>query len=515
MLVDVKDKFASLGIVKILKNKIDELEKLPDKGRLDESPKGLNSTTFGKNNIASGNFATAIGKENTASGEYSTAIGSDGTASGKYSTAIGNYNTASGESSTAIGWGNTASGDYSTVIGSDGTASGKYSYSEGVGCNATGGTSKRSGGAHAEGNITTASGSLGSHAEGHRTTASGESSHAEGYKTESEGKYSHTEGCETNAIGIASHAEGTGTIALFDNQHVEGKYNCLDDNYIHVVGNGTSNEDRSNAHTIDEKGNAWYSGDVSTKDGIGTLNGVLNSTNINLYPESGFIYIDNLGEHIVDINLEPGVYTCSCETSTTDYNFITFIFTDSDGEPVCEDCILEGNGSYVNTINLSEYGANKVKIRAASSMTIFNVQIEKGETKSDYQPYVKSINAIYERIDSKDKDLNDLNNKVSKLISCTIQARNFDSSVELTNLITALENNFQESTIGSTFNSTETDSTSGFWFGLKTSSSSGIALIISNLGLIYAVRKNSLNNDPTAWYIDDSKILSIPKTIIE
>lgn len=410
MLVDVKDKFASLGIVKILKNKIDELEKWNDKGRLEGSEKGINSIAFG----------------------YET------TASGKYS-----Y---------ANGWKNVASGDYSQ-------------------------------------------------AEGLNTTASGYNSHSEGR--------------DTIASGDTAHTEGSGTIASCNNQHTEGSYNIEDTEgkYLHIVGNGTSDNDRSNAHTLDRQGNAWYAGDIS--NGTGSLNGVLNSTNINLYPESGFIYIDNLGEHIADINLEPGVYTCSCETSTTDYNFITFTFTDSDGEPVCEDCILEGNGSYVNTINLSEYGANKVKIRAASSMTIFNVQIEKGETKSDYQPYVKSINAIYERIDSKDKDLNDLNNKVSKLISCTIQARNFDSSVELTNLITALENNFQESTIGSTFNSTETDSTSSFWFGLKASSSSGIALIISNLGLIYAVRKNSLNNDPTAWYIDDSKILSIPKTIIE
>ena len=47
MLVDVKDKFASLGIVKILKNKIDELEKWNDKGRLEGSEKGINSIAFG------------------------------------------------------------------------------------------------------------------------------------------------------------------------------------------------------------------------------------------------------------------------------------------------------------------------------------------------------------------------------------------------------------------------------------------------------------------------------------
>jgi len=32
--------------------------------------------------------------------------------------------------------------------------------------------------------------------------------------------------------------------------------------YAHIVGNGTSNTDRSNAHTLDWDGNAWFSGDV-------------------------------------------------------------------------------------------------------------------------------------------------------------------------------------------------------------------------------------------------------------
>lgn len=35
--------------------------------------------------------------------------------------------------------------------------------------------------------------------------------------------------------------------------------------FVHVVGNGTSNTDRSNAHTLDWKGNAWYAGTVEGK----------------------------------------------------------------------------------------------------------------------------------------------------------------------------------------------------------------------------------------------------------
>ena len=44
---------------------------------------------------------------------------------------------------------------------------------------------------------------------------------------------------------------------------MQGKYNIndVDDKYAHIVGNGTSNE-RSNAHTIDWNGNAWFAGDA-------------------------------------------------------------------------------------------------------------------------------------------------------------------------------------------------------------------------------------------------------------
>ena len=33
-------------------------------------------------------------------------------------------------------------------------------------------------------------------------------------------------------------------------------------NYAHIVGNGTSDTARSNAHTLDWQGNAWFAGDV-------------------------------------------------------------------------------------------------------------------------------------------------------------------------------------------------------------------------------------------------------------
>ena len=118
----------------------------------------------------------------------------------------------------------------------------------------------------AEGLDTTASGYC-SYAEGWKTTASGENSHAEGWKTTASGEKSHAEGYNTIASGDHSHAEGCGTKASSTDQHVQGKYNVEDssDTYAHIVGNGTANNARSNAHTLDWSGNAWYAGTVEGK----------------------------------------------------------------------------------------------------------------------------------------------------------------------------------------------------------------------------------------------------------
>lgn len=40
--------------------------------------------------------------------------------------------------------------------------------------------------------------------------------------------------------------------------------------YAHMIGNGTSDTERSNAHTLDWEGNAWYSGDIYVGSTSGT-----------------------------------------------------------------------------------------------------------------------------------------------------------------------------------------------------------------------------------------------------
>ena len=156
-------------------------------------------------------------------------------------------------------------GNNSHAEGNSTTASGNNSHAEGSKTTATGNNS------HAEGNHTAADG-FGSHAEGSHTTASGEDSHAEGSNTAADGFGSHAEGNSTTASGNNSHAEGVWTVASASAQHVEGMYN-IDDNSnsdkLHIVGNGEYNK-RSNAHTLDKSGNAWYAGDVYVGSTSGT-----------------------------------------------------------------------------------------------------------------------------------------------------------------------------------------------------------------------------------------------------
>ena len=101
-------------------------------------------------------------------------------------------------------------------------------------------------------------------AMGDNVEASGDYSHAEGDTTKASEISSHAEGHYTEASGAYSHAEGNYTTASGENQHVQGKYNIEDTEgkYAHIVGNGDENA-RSNAHTLDWDGNAWFSGNVS------------------------------------------------------------------------------------------------------------------------------------------------------------------------------------------------------------------------------------------------------------
>lgn len=97
----------------------------------------------------------------------------------------------------------------------------------------------------------------------------GDCATCEGYFTKASGNYSHAEGRETQAVGECTHAEGRGTIANSIYQHVEGKYNVADNEskYVHIIGNGINDNNRSNAMTLDWDGNLEVSGEVEDGNG--------------------------------------------------------------------------------------------------------------------------------------------------------------------------------------------------------------------------------------------------------
>lgn len=226
---------------------------------------GDDSHAEGYYTTASGGSSHAEGYKTTASGSCSHAEGGSTTASGGCSHAEGDYTTASGPASHAEGDHTTASKWGSHAEGINTTASEYASHAEGHATTASGMYS------HAEGEDTTASGRA-SHAEGDNTTASDQAAHAEGVNTTASGSFSHAEGVNTTASEYCSHAEGFYTIASGHYSHAQGKYNIEDteEKYAHIVGNGASSSARSNAHTLDWDGNAWFAGDVYVGGTSGT-----------------------------------------------------------------------------------------------------------------------------------------------------------------------------------------------------------------------------------------------------
>ena len=212
----------------------DEIDALREEVENGPSDGGGDDFMAKDNPVGTGSFSMNR-KANTTVGGYSHTEGDKNTASGSYSHAEGNYTTASQMCSHAEGYYTTAKGLSAHAEGSSTTASGQNS--------------------HAEGNSTKAPG-IQAHAEGDSTTASGQTSHAEGVSTEAKGNYSHTEGRYTTATGECSHAQG--------------KYNISDAQLAHIVGNGSGTSARSNAHTLDWNGNAWFAGEVYVGSTSGT-----------------------------------------------------------------------------------------------------------------------------------------------------------------------------------------------------------------------------------------------------
>lgn len=275
---------------------------------------------FPKTIFSQGNAPVKFGE-----GELSTIQGRDTTASGKSSHAEGSETTASGKGSHAEGNGVIASGVYSHAEGAFTESSGDYSHAEGYLTTASGSAS------HTEGDRTKASG-RDSHAEGSDTTASGKGSHAEGLDTVASNAYQSVSGiynvydnskyryykkkkpvyvtdsikyaynnftfnnetgqftvhepikCNYDAIPSGKYILWNGILcrilSIVEKTSYHVTYNAIQyilayttdiiGDYVHIVGNGNSDDKRSNAYTLDWQGNAWFAGDVYVHSTSGT-----------------------------------------------------------------------------------------------------------------------------------------------------------------------------------------------------------------------------------------------------
>jgi hypothetical protein len=203
------------------------------------------SFSIGQGSRSTGKGAFCIGIADTASGDYSVALGHLASSRGDYAAAIGLYSFASGERSTSIGYQSIAKGAASTALGSYAKAIENYSVAIGYETNATG---------------------FNATAIGCKAIASGWISSSIGFETNSKGTISTAIGYRTIAAGDFSTSLGKHTLAKPLSSLAIGQYNdttCSSSGLeewvttdpIFVIGNGTSDEERSNAITVLKNGN--------------------------------------------------------------------------------------------------------------------------------------------------------------------------------------------------------------------------------------------------------------------
>lgn len=151
-------------------------------------------------------------------------------------------------------------------------------------------------------------------------------------------------------------AMGLMTVASGENQLVFGKYNVKDteNKYAHIVGNGTSDTARSNAHTVDWNGNAWFAGDVEgIKNGTThKLSEKANTSDVALLQyygttditisDSSYFTVNETGETITGLTDAGKTQTELVIPYKINGVKITTLFSGSNGQPVS---ILNGNST--------------------------------------------------------------------------------------------------------------------------------------------------------------------------
>lgn len=168
------------------------------------------------------------------------------------------YNEATKLNAIALGKGSKATAEFAVAIGEEVQAKGATSFATGKKTVAEGTYSSAEG---FQTKVVPLNAALeqydgfAAHAEGISTQANGRGSHAEGESTKALNMCAHAEGWDTHAQGVASHAGGMGTkTGTTHAQTVIGRFNVQQEDDLFIIGNGTSDKDRSNAFVVTDQG---------------------------------------------------------------------------------------------------------------------------------------------------------------------------------------------------------------------------------------------------------------------
>ena len=222
---------------------------------------GFFSSTIGQNQEASADFSSVSGgSNNSVTGRYSSVGGGyNNSVSGAYSSVGGGSNNVSSNRGSSIcgGYDNTTNGSYNFIGGGENNST-DNPYS--IVCGGSRNSSPSQGCAVVGGYRNTSQGYAGFVGGGSDNTVSGVGAVVPG-------------GDHNTASGTNSTANGKYSVADHKSQFVFGEYNETDGssasganrgNYVEIVGNGTADNNRSNARTLDWSGNETLAGGLTT-----------------------------------------------------------------------------------------------------------------------------------------------------------------------------------------------------------------------------------------------------------
>lgn len=156
-------------------------------------------------------------------------------------------------------WDDSNIGSYSTATGKNSTASGEYSTATGKDTIASGYASTAMG--------------LSSNASGHASTAMGYSTISSHYATTALGDRTKAIGASSTAMGVKTDAESYAetVIGYYDTSYTPISIDSPDSaDRLFVIGNGTDDDNRSDAIVVEKSGNTTINGtlDVNAVDGV-------------------------------------------------------------------------------------------------------------------------------------------------------------------------------------------------------------------------------------------------------